>query len=721
MNDVYSRFRNATYIGGGDLNLSNIDWINQEIVTDQKGSTKDSNHCSIFLEIMKDLGLSQHCLEVTREESQKILDLMLTNRPDTVLDVQSLPGMSDHNIVLSSFKLTTTRARIPQRKVFKYDKADWDHIRNRTESLRTKYFERKPADYSIDENCSFIEEGIEEIIDKEIPTKLTKSRQSYPWVTPTVKKAQKRRDRLYVKAKKTRSPKIWNKFKAQRQIAKDEIRLSHKQYIEDMVGEPLAEDPKPFWSYIKSLRKDTNKIPTLQTKSGIPAATDQGKANALVNQFSSVFTKENLENLPSLPQDFPDMPDITFGEEGVLKLFNNINPSKAGGPDHIPSRFLKETAKEIAPIYTHLFQQSYDAGQLPKSWKHAIVCPIYKKGSKALPENYRPVSLTAIPCKLFEHIIVSQVWSHLNKNDIITSKQHGFRAGMSCETQLIEALEDWSSVMDEGSSQIDVIVLDFSKAFDMVPHQRLLQKMYSYGITGKTNKWINSFLSSRTHEVVVNGNSSETQAVTSGVPQGTVLGPLLFLLYINDIEKNLDSTIRLFADDSAIYRKIDSIEDSLILQKDLFKLQDWADKWQMNFNVKKCKTLRITKRTKHKVNYSYLMSTPSTPTPGTIVSNKALQAAKEVLIVNPPNRNFSPLEEITSDRYLGVILDNQLSFNQHVDAITPKATNLLNLCRRNLYMCSPQIKEIVYKSIVRPHLEYASPAWNPTPSEILTR
>ena len=247
----------------------------------------------------------------------------------------------------------------------------------------------------------------------------------------------------------------------------------------------------------------------------------------------------------------------------------------------------------------------------------------------------------------------------------------------------------------------------------MVPHQRLLNKLESNGISGKTQNWIKGFLSSRSHEVVVNGTSSETQEVTSGVPQGTIRGPLLFLLYINDIDENLNSTIRLFADDSAIYRKIDSIEDAMLLQQDLFRLQEWADKWLMNFNVKKCKTLRITRRTKSKIDHTYLMSTPSTPSQGTIVTDHVHNLAKEVLHVKPPNKNYSPLEEITSDRYLGVILDNKLNFNEHVDTITKKATNLLNLCRRNLHMCPQNLKETAYKSLIRPHLEYASPAWSP--------
>ena len=159
------------------------------------------------------------------------------------------------------------------------------------------------------------------------------------------------------------------------------------------------------------------------------------------------------------------------------------------------------------------------------------------------------------------------------------------------------------------------------------------------------------------------------------------------------LKKTLKSPIRLFADDSAIYREIRSIEDTEILQQDLFKLQNWADTWQMKFNVKKCKILRITRKTKLKINHTYVMSTPSSPTPDLEVTPDLQNSAKEVLLIHPPDGNYTPLEEITSDKYLGVILDNKLSFNQHVDAITKKATNLLNLCRRNLHMCPPAIKE----------------------------
>ena len=710
--EIYSKFPRASYIIGGDLNLPQVDWTTDSSILD--------GHGSLLRDTMDELGLSQHCLKPTRPESNNILDLIFTNRPCAVIDIEVLPGMSDHNIVLASFNLTTRSVQNQQRLIQKFNKADWDAIRKDAEILTKQYFDSDPNKRTVAENCHLLENGIRNIISEKVPTKRARRKSSYPWITPEVKRHQRRRDRLYVKAVKTRSPEAWLKFKKERQTTKDLIRTSHRNYISNYIGDAIQEDPRPFWSYIKSLRKDQSKIPSLNPNSETPAHSDRAKANALVEQFTSVFTVEDTNTVPNLEQKFPDMPTITFGEEGIKKLLCKVKPRKAGGPDDIPARFLQETATQMARPYTHLFQQSYNSGQVPQTWTHALVCPIYKNGPASTPENYRPVSLTAIPCKIFEHVIVSKIWEHLNEHMIVTSKQHGFRSGMSCETQLIEALFDWTSVLNKGQGQVDVAVLDFSKAFDTVPHERLLAKLHSYGIGRETSRWVKAFLTSRTHEVVVNGSKSEKHRVTSGVPQGSVLGPLLFLLYINDIEEGISSTIRLFADDSALYREIKSEEDTIKLQEDLFKLQEWANVWQMKFNVKKCKILRITRRTKNKTNYRYVMSTPTAPSEE-VIQPQIQRAATDILKTVPANQNFSPLKEVEYEKYLGVIIDNKLNFNHHVEEITKKATRLLNLCRRNLYMCPAKVKEAAVKSIVRPQLEYASPAWNPYTAKNIDR
>ena len=712
LNKVYNSNKNATFIIGGDMNLTQIDWKNGGTLGNQPG-TNDTNLCNIFIEAMDDLGLSQHCHSITRPASDKILDLILTNRPSSCSSVETFPGMSDHNLVLSTFKLTHQRLKLPQRTIFKFDKANWEAIREKSRELTANYFLRHPDNINLEDNCKYIEDGIKEIIKEQVPSKKSKSKQSYPWITPEVKDVLRKRDRAYVAATRTRSPQQWNKFKELRQTAKNAIRKSHQNYIANLIDTDLQENQKPFWSYIKSLRQDKTSIPTLKVKNRAPASTDFNKANALVDQFSSVFTKEDLSNIPHLEQEYPDMKPIIFGLEGIQKLLLSLKPHKAGGPDELPARFLKENAMEIAPMYQHLFSQSYNSGTTPKTWCEATVCPIYKKGQKYLPENYRPVSLTAIPCKLLEHIIVSKTWEHLNQHNIITNIQHGFRSGLSCTSQLVGAVDDWTSELNTGQSQIDVIVLDFSKAFDKVPHQRLLQKIRSYGITNNNAKWIESFLTNRSHKVVINGTSSDVREVSSGVPQGTVLGPLLFLLYINDIEKGLTSKMRLFADDSAIYRRIDSEEDAHLLQQDLFRLQEWTSKWQMSFNINKCKTLRITRKEKNKTNFTYLMSDPQSTSGSIAASDRIHNQATNILTTQAPNGKYTALETITSDKYLGVTLDHHLSFNEHIDNITKKATSVLNLCRRNLHMCPRGTKELAYKALVRPLLEYASPAWNP--------
>ena len=210
---------------------------------------------------------------------------------------------------------------------------------------------------------------------------------------------------------------------------------------------------------------------------------------------------------------------------------------------------LKELSHVIAPIVTAIFQKSLDTGKIPSDWKKAQVCPLFKKGNKQDPANYRPISLTCILCKTMEHIISSSLTKHFNQNNILYDLQHGFRDRRSCETQLLQLTEDLARNMTEGK-QTDLILLAFSKAFDKVNHLKLLYKLQVHGVQGKTLGWIESFLVGRSPTVVLDGESSDELPVLSGVPQGSVLGPILFLLYINDLPENVQSQVRLFADDS---------------------------------------------------------------------------------------------------------------------------------------------------------------------------
>ena len=271
-------------------------------------------------------------------------------------------------------------------------------------------------------------------------------------------------------------------------------------------------------------------------------------------------------------------------------------------------------------MLTHLFQQSLTTGDIPQEWKSAFVTPIFKKGKRYDPSNYRPVSLTSVVCKTLEHILVSQIMKHLETNSILCNNQYGFRARRSCESQLLLTIDDFARALNN-RLQVDIGILDFSKAFDKVPHARLVKKLDYYGIQGKTLQWITSFLYNRSQQVVIEGTYSSPCKVTSGVPQGTVLGPTLFLLYINDLISNIQSTVRLFADDCLIYRPINSLNDHQLLQQDLNTLNTWAKTWQMKFNVDKCCILQLSKH-HHKTTFLYHMS------------NKPLKVVEQQDIIN---------------------------------------------------------------------------------------
>ena len=208
-----------------------------------------------------------------------------------------------------------------------------------------------------------------------------------------------------------------------------------------------------------------------------------------------------------------------------------------------------------------LYRKSLDSGTIPKDWMLGRIVPIFKKGDRQDPGNYRPVSLTAVTCKVLESLIRDEIHQHLSANHLYADCQHGFRPSRSCSAQLVEAFEDWSKDL-EMNSPVDVVYLDFQKAFDSVPHQRLLHKLKQYGVSGKLIAWIESFLNSRRQQVLLNGHSSKWTNVASGVPQGSVLGPLLFLLYVNDIPEVVHCTLKMH--DTKLY-------SSSLLQEDVWQ------------------------------------------------------------------------------------------------------------------------------------------------------
>ena len=435
---------------------------------------------------------------------------------------------------------------------------------------------------------------------------------------------------------------------------------------------------KKFWSFIKSKKKENSGVAPLM-KNGTVHSDSQAKADILNMQFSSVFIIGNASNAPSLGvSPYSELPHITVSVAGVRKLLENIKPHKATGPDGIPARLLKDYAADLAPVLSHIYQASLSQGRVPPDWKHAWVIPVFKKGARNSPSNYRPISFTSIACKTLEHIIHSNLMNHLERHNILSDHQHGFRKRRSCEMQLIQAVDDLAKCLNEGG-QIDAVLLDFSKAFDKVSHHHLATKLHHYGMRGKMLEWVQSFLSSRTQEVILEGKKSSPAPVTSGVPQGSVLAPILFLCYINDLPNQVSSTVRLFADDCLLYRNINTTHDAETLQEDIDKLQTWEADWLMKFNPDKCEIIRRKKK---------------------IVTNYSIHEHQ--------------LKEVKGAKYLGVTIDRTPSWNEHINNVTKKANNTRAFLQRNINRCPEAIKTLCYQAFVRPIVEHASTVWDPS-------
>ena len=325
-----------------------------------------------------------------------------------------------------------------------------------------------------------------------------------------------------------------------------------------------------------------------------PIATNPNEIADFFNTyFASVFTSENLPVQHPNRTD-PVLTELKVTELEVETLLNSLDTNKATGSDEIPARLLKETASIITPSICKLFNKSLQQGTVPQDWKLANVVPVYKKGDKEYTENYRPISLLPIISKVLERYIFMNIRQHFS--GIIYDHQHGFLQGKSCVTNLLEALDYIGACLDKGG-QVDMVYLDMSKAFDRINHKRLTSKLANSGIGGNLLKWFQSYLTDRRQRVTVLGVTSKSLPVCSGVPQGSILGPALFLLYVNDLlEAPTSSRAAMFADDTKIFSAIQSKIDVTSLQTDLGTLEHWSTVSGLSFNQSKCKRQTLTRK-----------------------------------------------------------------------------------------------------------------------------
>ena len=665
---------NSHMVVCGDFNYPEIDWENEHV-------NEASPVIYPFIETIQGCFLHQHIFEPTRyRENQEpsLLDLVFTNEEGMLQELVHRPGLgeSDHECLtfhLKCYNLETKRAAVPN-----FLKGDYVTMRNRLQKINWHTALKGTFATAYNNFQGFLRDAMKGCI----PNRVNPKKRKNIYMTNEALRKKDLKNRLWRRYKQTRSGFDYRQYVRSKNSLR---RLTRKVRFdfERRIAADAKTAPKKFWSYVSSRTKTKSTIPSLKRKNGSLADTASEKADELNKFFATTFTNENTSNVPELDDgtyegSYLDTFKIT--PDMVLKKLRELNPGKTPGLDKWHPLFLKNLADILALPLSLLFQKSLDEGYLPEDWLKACVTAIHKKGEKNLPGNYRPVSMTSVICKLMESIVKEEIVNHMVRNKLFSTKQHGFVPFRDCMTNLLTCLELWTEMIENGEA-VDVIYTDFSKAFDSVPHQRLLKKMKSLGITGSSLGWVKAFLSNRYQRVRVEDELSDWIPVISGIPQGSVLGPILFVIFINDMPDIVESMCQLFADDAKIFRGVDlrDNENNLKLQTDLDKLCEWSVKWQLPFNICKCKVLHIGNNNPC---HQYTM-------------------------------NGKKLAKVDEEKDLGVIIDSELKFHKHTAAAIKKANMKLGMIKKSFACLDESVVLPLYTSLVRSHLEYGNLIWGP--------
>ena len=471
------------------------------------------------------------------------------------------------------------------------------------------------------------------------------------------------------------------------------VQSSKATYESKLIHSFAGKCNSKIYDYIHKLSKN-NSIPPTVSLNSLYASTDHERATLFNTFFHSVFTVSafTLPSTSSLSMPTINISDIHISELEVLEALTSLDPTKSSGIDDIGSKLLKHCALALYVPLHHLFCLTITKHSIPSEWKCHLITPVHKSGDRAQVDNYRPISLLCILSKVLERI----VFNHLNKficeYNIISDNQFGFRRCHSTVQQLLLFLSKVNDSFDNNAS-CDTIYLDFRKAFDSVPHNELLFKLWKIGITSNVWYWLKDYLTERNQCVSINGCSSAFLPVISGVPQGSILGPLLFVLYINDLPFHLlSSSLFLFADDTKCHKQILTPADIHLLQQDLELLSTWSGDWKLSFNEYKCLLLRF--------NAKYGISTNTFA---------HLSSDHQYTI------NGLPIVCCNQHKDLGIVMSPDLNWESHITFISSKAYKKLGLLRRTFSSAvSIWAKRSLYLTLVRSQLVYCSQIWRPS-------
>ncbi|CAB3379844.1 Hypothetical predicted protein [Cloeon dipterum] len=657
----------------GDLNLD-INWSADPPLPGASPAEK-------FLDCFNDLSFAQLIKDATRttDTSEKLIDLFLCDAPNLVSSAAVVSGVSDHDALHVHLNADSRRPTLAILTEPDWRRANWQLV---NECLAVKL--QKVS--TIDDLFAAWEEWKSSVfacVAECVPTRRRRTKRLLlPWLDKGLKKLIRIKDYLFAEWQKAKTDEAKSIFKTARKSTQSAIRLAKDRWFWSLGRGPGG--AAVFWKYIHSKTKVP--INTTSFTSGGQVFTEP---RAVASQFLATFK----QNFSPASLDFPFMrraqtlrPKLTqwtITEGEVEALMKTMDSKSATGPDKIPAILLKNCAASLSKSLTHIFQLSLRASDLPVDFKCAAVTPIPKDGDRTKFRNWRPISVTSLVGKVLEKHVRNQIAAFFETNKILPDSQHGFRSARSCTTMLMRTLDDWTAALDSQSgAHVHTVFLDWAKAFDKVPHQRLLTKLQQYGVDGAALKWVKNFLVGRSQFVRFNGACSESCEVPSGVIQGSVLGPLLFNAFVSDLPSVVKTNLVQYADDCTIYNQIRSEEDVEALQEDLAHIDVWCANNGMQLNAKKCVVMDVTRARQPCM-------------PRYTVGGTALQY-------------------VATQRLLGVHLSRDLRWNHHVDVQRRKAAQTLGFAARNLRGCTQRVKRIAYLSLVKPKLLYGTPAWHPS-------
>ena len=643
--------------------------------------------------------LHQHINDPTRVTSTtaSTLDLIITNLPFLVKDtgVGAPVHENDHRTIYGTLNLKTVKRQAFNRDIWDFKNADFDLYRDK---LNEADWEECFAEEDIDSICEKWTKMFLDISETVIKKKRVKIRpEDKNWYNNYLRRLRRIKDREYDVWAKDRTDVNRDIYRVARNKYFQEcnrIKLEHEEHIYASLASDIKDNPKSWWSLVGQTMGSSKKSSyPVMVKDGVLYSSDTEKAQAFNDTYlESANTGGDQYDLPfddTVP-GHGSLDNVQVTEKDVEDVLKGINTSKAYGPDNVSPRLVKEAGPSIKKILTRIFNKSLQLSKFPLIWKRANVLPIFKKAETFITTNYRPVSLLSILAKVFEKIVFKYLFNYFRTHFLISVWQSGFLPGSSTVTQLTEIYDQFCKAVNDGK-EIRVVFLDISKAFDRVWHKGLLHKLKACGITGGLLDWLKDYLSNREQRVIVNGSFSEWGRINAGVPQGSVLGPLLFLIFINDIVHVINNCkIRLFADDTCLFLEVDDPDTAAsALNEDLEQLNQWANKWHVDFSPPKTKEMVISRR----------RDSPNHP---------ILQLAGV------------PIKKVTSHKHLGLILTNDLKWGEYIDEIIDKANRRLGILRSLKYKLDRYSLERIYMSFIRPLLEYGDIIWD-SPADNLNR